>query len=116
MSGGYFYECPSCQNVHDIDPKPLVWFDVDRVDPDTADKLLKGEVVHAVPMVGSGIGRIGTVTQLPLPDRSCDHCGQDGCVDCLPNALCALCRAEECEAAEACTDPIHCQQCPRKAR
>jgi hypothetical protein len=90
--GGYYYECPTCSKVTPIEPKPLVWFDVDRVDPEVAQQLMRGASVHAVPVIGNGEKIVGTVNRLPLPDRKCDHCGADGCSSCVSLAgLCPTC-------------------------
>lgn len=112
----YYYECPACGNVHDVDlqPVPRLWYDPARV---SAEKLalLEASVrrdsgVLAVSTDGSwGITRIAPT----LPHRACDGCGAEGCLDCLPDTLCAVCRACECAIMQDCTSPLHCRECPR---
>ena len=55
----YYFECPSCQNIHDCS--------------------FQSGSNEAIILNG------------PSPQRQCDGCGQDGCVDCLPDSLCQMC-------------------------
>lgn len=88
---GYHYECPSCDTIHDFDPRPqpLVWFDPERIDPADIQRVLDGQQTILPSLSGEGSGI--TYTPPELPDRQCRACGQDGCLDCLPNEVCSTC-------------------------
>lgn len=93
---GYYYECPSCLTVHDVNAQahPLVWFDVDKLSPESVEILTnqlngKGPILP-IPVLGREA--IGTVFPPQLPDRSCGECGKDGCIDCIPGTLCKKCQ------------------------
>ena len=75
----YYFECPACDKQHGI-AVTQQWPEGDA----------------------AGFEFIAS----DAPDRTCDRCGADGCVDCLPREMCA-----ECEGAEPAPHPETCLAC-----